>query len=66
MQNEKPPIQLFTADCPACRSSLMCGQTVKRGLHQCTKCKRSWVIEINESGVCIMVAPKDYRKTLAL
>ncbi len=66
MQDEKPPVQLLTSCCPVCCSRLICGETVKRGLHQCTKCKRYWVIEISEGDVHVKEASRDYRRMLAL
>ena len=65
MQDEKQPVQLLVSFCPVCGSRLICGEAVKRGLHQCFKCKNYWVIEISKGDVHVMEASKDYRRMLA-
>ena len=51
-------INLSVSNCPKCGTRLMCGKIIVIVYHQCPKCKRHWVIEMEHNKVIVTRASK--------
>ncbi len=46
-------MNLNISNCPKCGTRLMCGRIIVMGYHQCPKCRRHWVIEMERNKVTV-------------
>ena len=49
-------MDLNISNCPKCGTQLMCGRIIVMGYHQCPKCRRHWVIEMERNKVTVTQA----------
>ena len=50
-------MDLNISNCPKCGTRLMCGKIIVTGYHQCPKCRRHWVIEMERNKVTVNCTP---------
>ncbi|MCD7864983.1 MAG: hypothetical protein LUG54_03010 [Clostridiales bacterium] len=53
MQNENIQDELIISTCPKCGTRLMSGKLLVGGMLQCAKCKRHWMVEMDEDQVVV-------------
>ena len=49
-------MDLNISNCPKCSTQLMCRKIIVTGYHQCPKCRRRWVIEMERNKVTVTQA----------
>ena len=53
---------LHISTCPKCVTRLICGRIIVAGYHQCPKCKRYWVIEMDDDKVIVTPATRYFEE----